>query len=306
MAVVAEVDEVDRTDESGFGDEAGTVIAQSSEHDTGAFADSVVPEIEELTDPHAFSAPAPATFATPKLPALDQDEAFEEFGRAEHTVADDGSFTALLGDLEQVDFFLDQGIADEARSLLDDIAGRYPPSPLIEERRAKLDTLELEAQRTPGATPTDEGAPSLAYGGGGTIPKAVVAAGGEMDYSTHRDLGIGYKDMGLFDAAISEFAIVQQDPGQEVFALTMIGECHEAKGGLPEAVQFYKKALNRPAITDPEATHLYYQLGSAFQALGDRNEALYFFEKVAKRDPGFRDVRRRLAELRGPRNGVGR
>jgi tetratricopeptide (TPR) repeat protein len=86
----------------------------------------------------------------------------------------------------------------------------------------------------------------------------------------------------------------------------MIGECQEAKGVLPDAVAAYKKALNRPSITDAEATQLYYQLGSAFQALGDRNEALYFYEKVAKRDPDFRDVSRRLAEVKsGPKSGRG-
>ena len=120
-----------------------------------------------------------------------------------------------------------------------------------------------------------------------------------MDLSTHRDLGIGYKDMGLHDAAINEFQRLAQDPHYEVFALTMIGECHEAKGSLGDAVAFYKRALNRPSVADGEATALYYQLGSAFQALGDRNEAIYFFEKVAKREAGFRDVRRRLDEARG-------
>jgi hypothetical protein len=34
--------------------------------------------------------------------------------------------------------------------------------------------------------------------------------------------------------------------------------------------------------------------------MGEVNEALYFFEKVLKRDAGFRDVKRRITELRGP------
>jgi tetratricopeptide (TPR) repeat protein len=120
-----------------------------------------------------------------------------------------------------------------------------------------------------------------------------------MDLASHRDLGIGYKDMGLFDAAIKEFNVLTGDPALLVFALMMIGECHEAKGSLADAVATYKRALNHPGVKDAEATQLYYQLGGAFQALGDVNEALYFFEKVAKRDPAFRDVRRRITDLRG-------
>ena len=35
---------------------------------------------------------------------------------------------------------------------------------------------------------------------------------------------------------------------------------------------------------------LYYCLGATFERLGDTSEALYFFEKVAKRGAKFRDV----------------
>jgi tetratricopeptide (TPR) repeat protein len=141
-------------------------------------------------------------------------------------------------------------------------------------------------------------------GAAGVSPRAVVAGGGQVDLTTHADLGIAYKEMGLFDAAIKEFLILAQDSTREVFALTMIGECHEAKGAPPEAVVHYKKALNRPQIGDAEATQLYYQLGTVFQTLGDKREALYFFEKVAKRDPQFRDVARRVTALRSLVTGV--
>jgi tetratricopeptide (TPR) repeat protein len=133
----------------------------------------------------------------------------------------------------------------------------------------------------------------------------MVASGGEMDLDSHRDLGIGYKDMGLFDAAIREFSLLVKDPRHEIFALTMIGECHESKGALADAVAYYKKALNKPAISDDEATALYFQLGSVFQTMGETNEALYFFEKVMKRDASFRDVRRRISDLRGGEGGRG-
>ena len=51
------------------------------------------------------------------------------------------------------------------------------------------------------AVPVAPGAVRQVQGDVGSIsPKAMVAAGGEMDLESHRDLGIGYKDMGLFDA----------------------------------------------------------------------------------------------------------
>ena len=75
----------------------------------------------------------------------------------------------------------------------------------------------------------------------------------------------------------------------------MMGECYEARGAPAEALLHYKKALNRPSVSDEEATQLYYQLGRVFHTLGDESEALYFFEKVARRAPGFADVAERVA-----------
>ena len=130
-------------------------------------------------------------------------------------------------------------------------------------------------------------------------PRAVLSAGGGPDAVTLRDLGIAYKEMGLHDAAVAEFGKLVDDPQHEVFALTMMGECFEAKGAPAEALLHYKKALNRPSVHDDEATQLYYQLGRVFHTLGDESEALYFFEKVARRDPRFADVSARVASLRG-------
>jgi tetratricopeptide (TPR) repeat protein len=106
--------------------------------------------------------------------------------------------------------------------------------------------------------------------------------------------------MGLHDAAIEEFKQLAVDKTRAVFAYTMIGECVEAKGELGEAVKRYKEALNLPQATAQESVELYYLLGSVFEQLGDVREALYFFENVGKRDPGFRDVKRRIVTLKTP------
>ena len=129
-------------------------------------------------------------------------------------------------------------------------------------------------------------------------PLAVVAGGEKADLSTHGDLGIAYKEMGLLDAAIGEFKLLTQDPAREVFALTMIGECCEAKGSLTDAIIRYKEGLNCPQISTEEMVQLYYCLGSTFERLNDPSEALYFYEKVGKRDMKFRDVAEKLAMLR--------
>jgi len=79
----------------------------------------------------------------------------------------------------------------------------------------------------------------------------------------------------------------------------MIGLCHIEKQQFTEAINQFKKGLYFDGITDAEALSLYYELGQAYEKVGDPREALYYYDKVQKRDPKFRDLQRRLRALRG-------
>jgi tetratricopeptide (TPR) repeat protein len=194
----------------------------------------------------------------------------------------------LAVELEQLDFFSQQSLHDEARAVLIDLELRFPGHPLLAERRRAF------ASDGAGAIPGD-GGPAPPAG-----PVAKLSPSENADPATHGDLGIAYKQMGLHDAAIEEFKRLAADKTRAVFAYTMIGECVEAKGELGEAVKRYKEALNLPQATPQESVELYYLLGSVFEQLGDIREALYFFENVGKRDPGFRDVKKRIVTLKTP------
>jgi tetratricopeptide (TPR) repeat protein len=216
---------------------------------------------------------------------------------------DDAADAGLDDELSEVDFFVEQSLLEDARATLADLAERFPNHPRVLAKMREID-MQTQADATgvdasPGALPRDPTGPVHAESGPPpALPKAVMASGGEADLSTHGDLGIAYKEMGLLDAAIAEFKHLVADPTRKVFALTMIGECLEAQGALPDAVGRYKEALNSERVADAESAQLYYLLGSAFERLGDNSEALYFFEKVAKRGGQFRDVARRIEALK--------
>ncbi len=195
----------------------------------------------------------------------------------------------LTTELEQLDFFAQQSLHDEARAVLVDLEQRFPGHPLLAERRRAFGAAGEQ-----GAIPGG-GAPAAPSG-----PVAKLSPSENADPTTHGDLGIAYKQMGLHDAAIAEFKKLASDKSRAVFAYTMIGECVEAKGELGEAVKRYKEALNLPQATAQESVELYYLLGAVFEQLGDVREALYFFENVGKRDPGFRDVKKRIVTLKTP------
>jgi tetratricopeptide (TPR) repeat protein len=220
-----------------------------------------------------------------------------------HEPSPSASDDAFLSDLEQVDFFIEQGLLDEAAAMLDELETKSPGHILIADRREKLSGFGPDTPTSQGAVPAlAHGAqaasarnPRPAAGGGGTVAQPGPES---HDSATHVDLGIMQKTMERYDVAIEHFKAAMEDPKREVFALSMIGECCEALGDSAEAIRCYQDALKRPNATPTEATQLYFSLGNVFYNLGDHSEALYYYERVIKRDPGFRDIARRLAEVK--------
>jgi tetratricopeptide (TPR) repeat protein len=210
-------------------------------------------------------------------------------------------------ELEQVDFFIEQNLVDEATGMLVEMEMRFPGHPALAERREKVAAISFAANTSQGAVPAlahDDAAPSgIQPAPSGPFPATRSMGEDSHDLDTRADLGIMEKTMERYESAITHFSALMADPRREVFALTMIGECREAMGNSAEAIRCYQEALKRPTATEAEATQLYYQLGSVFHNLGDRSEALYYFERVSKREPAFRDVQRRLSDLK-PRASV--
>lgn len=238
---------------------------------------------------------APASEPVAEAVAFD-DGATNVFSKAVGPAAaaepDEGAVTA---DLEQVDFFIAQALYDEAQSLLDDMEARYPGHMLVTDRRERLAQLSRNAGQ--GAVPNAE-AGQAAFAAGGTVIVPGGPAVGPQDLDTHADLALMNKTMERHDVAIQHFTALLADPAREVYAMTMIGESQDALGNAAEAIRCYQDALKRPSATEADATQLYYLLGKVFYKMGDRREALYYFERVSKRDAGFRDVQRYVAQLK--------
>ncbi|MBC7174616.1 MAG: tetratricopeptide repeat protein, partial [Polyangiaceae bacterium] len=229
----------------------------------------------------------------------------------------------------EAEFYMAQGLWDEALETLSDALATHPNHPLI------LDKLEelAEAQAAP---PRESAPPDAALdamsddesfalaeklaeeldGGGPEASNDVLdldhlfsqfKRGVEQqidasDSETHYDLGIAYKEMGLIDDAISEFRLAMSNPDRECIAETMIGMCHLERGRVHEAIEHFKNGLGSSRKSAREELGLYYEIGSAYELLSEADDALAYFEKVRAHDPGFRGVSermRKLTEMRG-------
>jgi tetratricopeptide (TPR) repeat protein len=125
----------------------------------------------------------------------------------------------------------------------------------------------------------------------------------EQDPETHYNLGLAFKEMGLVEEAIGEFqkvcqAIDQGQPfSQTIQAYTWLAHCLVSKG-VPEAsFKWYQRAL-LAAPNEEVKTAIYYELGQAYEAAGQKAEALKCFLEVYASNIDHRDVAERIRGLK--------
>ncbi|MEZ4362861.1 MAG: tetratricopeptide repeat protein [Kofleriaceae bacterium] len=159
----------------------------------------------------------------------------------------------------------------------DELEPEPDPDPPIEAELRMAETAGNRSKRAPSVmleNPVDDG-----------------------DADTHYDLGIAYKDMGLYHEAIKAFDKARRGT-KEVQSRLMIGICHREMGNASEAVSQFKQGLHANAISDRERQSLYYEIGATYEGMNDTSEALYYFEMVVKRDPSFADAANRAELMR--------
>ena len=127
--------------------------------------------------------------------------------------------------------------------------------------------------------------------------QGVSEALSEGDYEAHYDLGIAYREMGLYADALREFEQVAASSARRVDGLQMMGVCALDLGRAAEAIQSLQLALRCDGIRREQELGARFELGRGFEALGDVARAREAWEAVVALDPLFCDVQERLARL---------
>jgi tetratricopeptide (TPR) repeat protein len=238
--------------------------------------------------------------------------------------------------LEEAEFFSSRGLHEDARSILLDQLARTPNHPLVLERLQEVEAaLGLSGESGTiersqlGSSPPDsdrafyiaatldaiDEAEHSTSGGTGTLggndevdvdqvfakfKEGVRAQVSENDSATHYDLGVAYKEMGLLSDAVSEFELASREPQRACMCFAMIGMIHLEQDQLDRAADAYVRALQAQDKTVEQEMSLYYDLGNVYDMKGEGKEALYYFKKIARRDPGYRDIQERILALEPP------
>jgi tetratricopeptide (TPR) repeat protein len=110
------------------------------------------------------------------------------------------------------------------------------------------------------------------------------------DLGLRFELGQLYFEAGRIGEAIAEFQKAQNNPHKRIGALAYLGRCFSRRGMNDLAVRTFQNALKEKLSFDDEKKDLMYDLGSALEKMGKREEAIEHFKQIYEADISYRDV----------------
>ena len=246
---------------------------------------------------------APAKAAAPKAaPVAPRVEAPKVVAKAPDVVAPIAEPKAAPAAVKEPPAKVEPAIAKPAAVVAAPPLAKMPAK--VEEETGGFDlAAELMAELDEIAE-EEEGAPSFDENEQVSVAdvlrefrKGVDKQIGSEDKQARYDLGIAYREMGLWDEAIGEFELASADPARRADCFSMMGMCQRDKGELDAAIKSFTEAY-KVASSDKQKAAFSYELGATLEAKGDAGsvaKAQQFYKQVQALDPGFRDVAAKLS-----------
>ncbi len=126
------------------------------------------------------------------------------------------------------------------------------------------------------------------------LPEETSLAG---DAEAHFELGVAFKQMGMWSEAIEELERSVPALADPLPAWEAIGECLHRSGRLEEAAELLARAEAHPSPDERGRLGVVFRNALVLIDLGRTAEARQRLERVVELDPAFRDAARRLSAL---------
>jgi len=270
--------------QEGLEDETDAAIALPGDpaaDGDGAFSD----ETEDSTEVAMLDAAAAGVAEAPSSPLLAEDIAdaalaneagIEETQPIEPTAVEPEPIVAAADDGDSFD-------------LAAELAGAF------EEANAPDAADEAENSETQSVlSKVDDGFESIFS----DFKKGVSASLEEGDFETRYDLGIAYREMGLYEDAIAEFRVCLDSANRRLESLHIMGLCALDLGRPADAVNHLEQALATVDLAEDRKIGIYFDLGRCHEAAGDPARAEGVYLEVKSLDAKFPGIDERLESAR--------
>jgi tetratricopeptide (TPR) repeat protein len=159
-----------------------------------------------------------------------------------------------------------------------------PSGPVV----AKLAALFQAGQAAPAAPAPAAAAAPAAEASAAAAPAQEQHS--EQELMVRYELGVAYKDMGLFDEAMEELQIALKGPACFVNASHAVALCLKAKGKTKDAIGYLEQAAGDAGCAGDLAMMVRYDLGLLYESDGQFEKAFKTFSEI----PAYKDVPKRL------------
>jgi len=118
------------------------------------------------------------------------------------------------------------------------------------------------------------------------------------DFSSRYELGIAYKEMGLFEEAIQEFKYALKSADLNLTCMNMLGVCNREMGKHSEAIEIFTNVLANQDLDNNSKAAIYFDMALTYEQMGDFKESYKHFEGVVSLNPDFPDVQEKLDKVK--------
>jgi len=116
----------------------------------------------------------------------------------------------------------------------------------------------------------------------------------------HYHLGIAYREMELFDYAITEFELASESSSMRFDCCIMLGTCYMDRGDYDKSIEYFKRASGIRGLSDERLARLHFNLGLAYEANGMIPEAIDTFQHALNLDLSLSEAKEKIEKLQTP------
>ncbi|UCD06652.1 MAG: hypothetical protein JSV98_05330 [candidate division WOR-3 bacterium] len=121
---------------------------------------------------------------------------------------------------------------------------------------------------------------------------------GEGDYTSHYDLGVAYKGMGLYQEAVEELEIAAKDEKLKLKALEMIGASYLDYDKVDDAIRILSESLQIEGHDAKEYFGIHFLLGNCYEKKNDLRSALKSYVNAYNIDKKVPALNEKILQLK--------
>ncbi|MFO8061994.1 MAG: tetratricopeptide repeat protein [bacterium] len=120
----------------------------------------------------------------------------------------------------------------------------------------------------------------------------------DEDVSSHYDLGVSFKEMGLHDMAIEELKKSVANPEYKLKSMEMLGQCYFEKNDLETAEHTLIEAMSIKGKKPEEYLGIKYTLARIYESKQMLEQALKMMTQIKQTDASFKNIDKHIALIK--------